>query len=503
VVASVVFIVWVFKLLNNDHLYAELGFDEQVFVWSGWCVLKGLIPYRDFLEYKPPMVFLTHALALAIHGFRDLRFRWFFFYWPLASLVALYAAMLTRKIDKLCALALTLAIIHLFVRSSQFHDTALSDTESIGLTYYFFGVACLIARTRLGDRLKAVGVGLLVCCAFSKEPYMPGAFFTWIACFFLDEHGASWRTNALRYVKLSAIGGGVVVVGLLLYLGPTGGLGYYLRMVRSYARIYKDPQHSFCVMFGRFTSRGTVNDLHTQWHQLRADFLNLSILGYLLPFAVLFLLFVPRRSMLLALTASLAFVGGLWATTASKCAFGHYYVMAMAGLFFCLIVGLDGLTGRFPSAAVGRVAGWLLFAGVFALIWPGVDNELSRRQPRVPPNAYVEAVPGELAYIAKNTKPGDRIFTTGSPAVYVQSDRIGATREVAHFDELLYGYPGNTDEERLSGVRQQLEKRMPKVFIFDPFYDEHRSKHKELAFLPFLKAHGYKKEGERFWRRPD
>ena len=501
VAASVALIIWVFKLLNNEHLYAELGFDEQVFVWGGWCVLKGLIPYRDFLEYKPPIVFVTHAVALALHGFRDLRFRWFFMYWPLASLIALYAAMLTRKIDKVAALALILAIIQLFV-GFTFHDTALSDTESIGLTYYFFGVACLIARSRFDAYLKAVGVAMLVCCAFSKEPYMPVAFSTWIACFFFDARRSTLRADAVRYFKLSLIGGGAILVGLCLYLVPTGGLGSYLRMVRSYARIYTDPQKSFCVMFGRFVPRDTVSDLHAQWVQIRKDFFNLAVLGYLLPFAAPFVLFVPRRSILLALTALLTFASALWATTMSKCAWSHYYVMAMAGLFFCLVAGLDGLASRVPSARATRLAGWLLFASMFTLLWPRVDKEVERREPRAHANAYVESVPGSLAYIKKHTKSGDKIFTTGPPGLYVQADRVGATRECAHFDEILYGYPGNTDEERLSGIKAQLEKNMPKVFILDPLYKANRAKHTSLLFMPFLKSHGYKPDGEYFWLRP-
>jgi hypothetical protein len=502
VAASVALIIWVFKLLNDAHLHAELGFDEQVFVWGGWAVLKGLIPYRDFLEYKPPIVFVTHAVALALHGFKDLRFRWFFMYWPLASLLALYAAMLSRKIDKVCALALILAIIQLFL-GPTFHDTALSDTESIGLTYYFFGVAALIARSRFDSYLKAVGVAMLVCCAFSKEPYMPVAFFTWIACFFFDARRGTLRADALRYLKLSLIGGGAVLVGLSLYLGPTGGLSAYVRMVRSYARIYTDPQKSFCVMFGRFVPKGdAINDLHAQWQQVRKDFFNLAVLGYLVPFGALFAFFVPRKSILLALTVLITFASALWATTMSKCAWSHYYVMAMAGLFFCLVAGLDGLASRVPSATATRLAGWLLFAAMFALIWPRIDGEVERRAPRPQPNAYAESVPGSLKYIAKHTVPGDRIFTTGPPGLYVQADRVGATRECAHFDEILYGYPGKTDEERLSGIKAQLEKNMPKVFILDPLYKGNRAKHTSLVFTPFLKSHGYKQDGEYFWLRP-
>jgi hypothetical protein len=276
---------------------------------------------------------------------------------------------------------------------------------------------------------------------------------------------------------------------------------YYVGLLRGYARIYKDPQHSYCVMFGRFSPTDTINDLRHQWEQIGVDFLNLKVLGYLLPFAVLFLFFVPRRSILLALTGLLAFASGLWAVTASKCAWGHYYVMAMPPLFFCMFLGLDGMAHRVPARA-SRLAGWLLLAAVCTPLLPRLDKEWSRHEKRSFANPYEESIPGVLEYIKKNTKPGDRIFTTGPPGLYVQADRLSATRESGHIDAVIYGYPGNTDEERLSGIRQQLEKNMPKVVILDPQYEAARAKHTRIVFMPFLKAHGYKKDGERFWLRP-
>jgi len=151
---------------------------------------------------------------------------------------------------------------------------------------------------------------------------------------------------------------------------------------------------------------------------------------------------------------------------------------------------------------VNRLIGWVLLAGMVGVIWPRVEKELDRNVGRSMANAYDEAVHGSLAYIASHTKPGDRIFTTGAPGLYVQADRVSAVRESAFLDALLYGFPGNTDEERLSGLKAQLEKNMPKVFIFDPAYDGNRPKHDSLLFTPFLKAHGYKKEGDYFWLRP-
>ena len=493
-------IIWVFKLLNNDMLYEGIGYDESHFVWGGWCILKGLVPYRDFLEFKPPVIFLTHALALALHGYSDFRFRWFFLYFPLLSLIALYLALLTRRIDKICALALILAIIHIWL-NHHFHDSSLSDTESIGLTYYFFALACLIARTRFGAKLKVVGGGLLACCVLSKEPFAASALFTWLGCFLLDAQRSTLAADAKSYFKLTCIGAGAVVLALCLYLAPTGGLSHYVHMVRGYRRIYRDPQQSFCVIWGRFAPSGDwFKDVKAQWDRMREDFLNLAYLGYLVPFTALFALFVPRRSILLALAGVLAFAGGMWAVTASKCQWVHYYSMTMSGLFFAIILGVDSMTRRFASPTVNRLTGWILLAGVFVALWPRIDEETDRY--RSVANAYEEGVTGVLAVIKKHTTPKDRIFTTGAPALYVQADRLSAVRESTIADPILNFYPGKTDEERLSGLRAQLERNMPKVVVIEPLYEGERVKHMKLLVTPFLKAHGYKKETDRIWLRP-
>jgi hypothetical protein len=499
---SIGLVIAVFWLLDNQFLFEGIGYDESHFVWGGWCILKGLIPYRDFLEFKPPLTFLTHALALALHGYRDFQFRWFFLYFPLSSLIALYFALLSRGIDRVCLLALILGISQLWV-NHQFHDSALSDPESIGLTFYFFGLACLLAKSRFGDKLKAVGAGLLVLCAQSKEPFLPTVFFTWIGCFLLDSERATLREDAKRYLKVTAAGAGVAVAALCLYLVPTGGMTHYFRMVAGYARIYRDPQHSYCVLAGRFQATTPLNDLWLQFQRARTEFLNVSTLGYLFPFVAIFLVFVPRRSVLLAVTGFFAVAAGVWSVTASNCQWMHYYNMPMAGLFFAAIVGLDSMRRRLTFPSVHRTVGWVLLPTVLVAVWPAIEREIDRKEPGFFANAYHEAVPGALKFIAEHTGPEDRILTTGSPALYVQANRRSALRESALVDPAIHFYPGNTDEERLSGLRAQLERNMPKVVTLDALYEDRRTTHYRVVFMPFLKEHGYKQAADRIWLRPD
>src|SRR5580704_12961595 len=82
----------VFVVYNSEFLHNAMEYDEGFFVWCGWSLLKGLVPYRDFIEFKPPVLFLTHALALALFGFPGLGYRRFFAIFPLGALLFAQAA---------------------------------------------------------------------------------------------------------------------------------------------------------------------------------------------------------------------------------------------------------------------------------------------------------------------------------------------------------------------------------------------------------------------------
>ncbi len=89
------------------------------------------------------------------------------------------------------------------------------------------------------------------------------------------------------------------------------------------------------------------------------------------------------------------------------------------------------------------------------------------------------------------------------PALYVQSDRVSAVRESAIVDEALGYYDGNTDEEKLSGLRAQLERNRPKLVILDPAYAPRKVRTNRALMYPFLEANHYKQITEYVWLRPD
>ena len=119
-------------------------------------------------------------------------------------------------------------------------------------------------------------------------------------------------------------------------------------------------------------------------------------------------------------------------------------------------------------------------------------------------NEYQEPVSGVFEAVNTYTRLDDRIFTTGMPTLYVQTNRISAVRESAMYDEALMGYyEGNTDTEKVSSLRAQLEANRPKIVVLDPADALRKTRINTALLHPFLDAHHYTQVVQNVWLRPD
>ena len=492
--------IHVFRVFNDAFFHNPIHYDEGFFVWGGWSITKGLAPYKDFLEFKPPFVFLTHALALKIFGFEHLGYRRFFAVFPLASILCLQISLLLRGVDRVLATTLMVCLIALFV-NPYYHDEALTDSESIGFSYFLFGFAFLLAETKYRDVSDVIGAAFMTCCVFSKEPFAPTVLLTWASVFILRDGFRDFRRRSKRYIAFTGLGVALVVLGLCIYMVPTGSMKAYLQMVSRYTRIYRDPKLSYCVVLGQFHPSTPMNELESQWDLIRLHFLNLSKVGYMGPIFAAAVVYVAKRSVPLLAATSAGVVACLWAVTASNCQWNHYYTMTMAGVFAFLAIGLDTMKGSF-WASDSWMRAFIRLAVVSAAaitVYPRYEIEAAATHETPPPR---EPLPGILAFIAANSAPTDRIFTTGPPLLYVLANRIGAIREGNVIDEILGVYDGDTDEAKLKPVRDELVKNMPKIVVLDPENEHRKGRHMNALINPFLKDFNYRPAAEHVYVRP-
>ena len=487
----------------SDHAYFALHRvenDEGYFVWGGWSIRQGLAPYRDFIEFKPPVLFITHAIAQAVFGLAGRGYRRLFFLLPVTGLVMLQLALLSRRVNRLLVATIGCSFTYLFVNKT-FHDSSLGDSESIGIGYFFIGFGLLLMETRMRRTADAVGAFFMCAAVFTKEPYGPQVALAWLCVFLLREGHRRRREIGWPMLRWSLLGIAVFFAALLAYLVPTGGMRAYLEMAGRYTNLYQDPMKGYCVVLGRVHPSTSLHDLHKQWDQARAEFFNLDLFGLILPLLLLVVASVPRRSWALFLAACATLASTFWAVRASNCQWMHYYLMAYAGIFAVIALGV--VCAREPLALAPRsLRGWalaIIAATALVPIWPRYQ-EVSALKPKF--EVDTEPSPGIVKLITDNSAPGDRIFTTGSPYLYVQTQRRGASRYSTFDDEIMAYYPGHTDEEKLRPIYDELVQSSPVLVYVDPQRPERRVRNMRALVTPFLTANHYVKLNENLYRRP-
>jgi hypothetical protein len=491
-----------FYILNDRIMKSGLGYDEQLFAWGGWSITEGLRPYIDFLEFKPPMVFITYAMAIWAFGEKNTDFRIFFSLFAALSVVALHVSLLSRRINRAVSTALVSALVFAWVNPS-FHDNALGDAESIGLSFYFLGVAALIANApKYRGYLQAAGGFLLACAVFSKEPYAGAVVGTWVSLYLLVHGTANFRQNAMRYIKFTGIGVAALILALSAYMIPTGSMSAYVHMVAGYAALYRNPSTSICVVFGRWTPSTPFQELKAQAKYIHEQFFNTATIGYLTPFFVVSVVFIWRQSRMLFAASLVTALLALYSVTATNCQWPHYYNMALSGMFLFFVVGADRMSAKLlhTSTLVRNCLGAMLIAVIAVSSYPRARSELHNWPYHFQP-MWVP-VEGALEFVAANTSPGDKILTTGPPLIYMYTHRYGAVREII-LDEFLMLYPGKTDAERVRGLREELVKNRPKIVILDPLFDDRKRRHMDALFVPFFRDFGYQKVGDYYYVRPN
>ncbi len=491
-----------FYILNDRIMKSILGYDEQLFAWGGWSITQGLRPYVDFLEFKPPMVFITYAMAIWTFGDKVTDFRIFFSLFAAISILALHVSLLSRRMNRAISTALVGALVFAWVNPS-YHDNALNDAESIGLSFYFLGVAALIANApKYRGYLLAIGGFLLACAVFSKEPYAGAVVGTWVSLFLLVHGTTNFRKNALQYFKFTGIGVAALLLVLSAYMIPTGSMAAYIHMIEGYAALYRNPSTSICVVFGRWTPSTPLGELRAQAKYIHEQFFNSATIGYLTPFFVASVVFIWRYSRMLFAASFATALLALYSVTATNCQWPHYYNMALSGMFLFFVVGSDRMSAELvhTSSVVRRFAGAVLVAVIAMFSYPRTKSELHNWPYHFQP-MWVP-VPGVLEFVAENSSPGDKILTTGPPLIYMYTHRQGAVREII-LDEFLMLYPGNADVERVRGLREQLVKNRPKIVILDPLFEDRKRRHMEALLVPFFRDFGYKKVGEYYYVRPN
>jgi hypothetical protein len=473
-------------IFGRAFLFAPMAFDEQFFLFEGFSLGRGLVPYRDFQELKPPAIFLVNMLALKLFGLPGFRFRYFLAALSMAAFLTVAVALLSRKVPRLLVLTLVaLMMSHFF--DGTFHDSGINNSETVGLDFYLFAMGVLLLETRRRRAQQITGGVLLALTTLSKEPFCVPVLATWLAFMALRRYESddprAWRSYAKQTVA-GAVGVALVWLGYMVVTRSVGAYLVQLGQIMAYSADHN-------VMYGVFPKLSFLGTLQEFWKRLNAAYVNAPHLILFTPLWLAALLLWRRRTLMMPAAVVGVFLAGLYAVTIGRGFFGHYYLMAMSGTFLWAVLGVVALAERMRDQDL-KTQRWIVLVVVtvaLSSLGPRLDNDWNgwaKVKPPAPPIA--ESL---ISLVQRRTARQDRIWNIGLPGLYVFADRLSASRIPYMHDSLLHFYRGKTDAERFAPYRAELDRTMPKLVIFSTSGAE-CARYMSGLVTPFLKDHQYR-----------
>ena len=490
--AALAAITWIYVVFVCAFTFAPIRWDEQFFLSEGFSVGQGLVPYRDFQEFKPPMIFVVNMLALKTFGLAGMKFRYFFAILTFSGFLMTAIALLSRRTPALIVFAVECLMINHFLDTSFLDSGVLDTSETIGLVFLLLSAGVLLLKTRRTRAQQLLGGALLALAPLSKEPFAFPAVFAWLTLLLLHQAESSDPLAWRRFVARTCLGALAVAVVWLGYMLVTRSLGWYLLQLRE-TMVYSAEHNE---MYGVFPKLSFADAWAESWKRLDAHYVNAKYLTAFFPYFAGALLLWPRRSLAMSAAAVATFAGGVYGVTIGHGFFGHYFIIALTATLFLATFGAAAMAAWLPSAGLTTLRWTCLFLSASALypIWPRFYRERQQWSHYQPPAAPVSQAMVQL--VRRRTTATDRIWNVGMPGFYMFSDRLRASRIGYVHDSLLHMYPGKTDAEKLAPYRKELDISMPKLVILSEGRAG-RERHMDVLVMPFLREHAYKLINER------
>ena len=434
------------------------GRDSAVFLYTGWRVTQGEVPYRDVWDHKPPLIYYIDALGLLVGG-RSGWGVWLIEGVSLLGAAGLGYALMRRMYGPLIAAVTSVAWVAKL--PALLYDGNL--TEEYALPLQWLALWLLYHAEKRGRyKWEGYAIGVTGALAFLLRQNLAGV---WMAIgAFLALRAVwrrSWRGLAPLAAAIAAASGVLAVVGG--YFASHGAL----------AALW-DAAFKANLAYGR-PSPGGLGD------GVMAGLLLLA--GVALPAAVGWLgallqvrgglWHADAGTVLLAVCALAAPLEAVLASLSGRL-YPHYYI---AWLPVCAMLtghALQMLQGRLVASwkgalrprDAGQLARRLLYSSAAAVVLPfAVAGQITPVPPGSPwvrggPSPYDDVT----RYIEQTTSEGDRVLVWGAEtAINFVAGRRSPTRFVYQY--ALFAMPGYGSGPMVEEFLAGIEANRPELII--------------------------------------
>jgi hypothetical protein len=432
---------FVFIIANSFSLPFER--DEGHYAYGAWIMTRGLVPYINTFEQKPPLIFLPYLLAYLINPQA---------LWPahlLADIFLLFTLLLigmvaAREYGKrvgLLAMWLGLLLVmtpHLAPFAANTERFLILPLMGL-LAIYVFNRDCPGRWPLFWGTVCGVSAIL-----FKQISLVPVSF---ILTIWLIERKKLGTIKDLLTITVAALLTGFLTCGYFLMRGAAPFMWENL------------------VVFNRYYMQAT-GGFTLQWFLFHLRQLTVSWVGIYL----LIIWFVCKKTERRWFYLGLLLVSGLSILTTP---YGHYYIALAPFLAIIAAAGIDTLSRQLAESL--KIAGKekLVFVilsvmVVFSLFWP-VRNYYVMPAPELLTRVYSTMNPFvESPLVAKRidelTKPNDYIYIAGTEMqLHYYSKRLNPSRFSGVYS-LMINQPLNLKYQQETIA--DLEKKTPRVIIW-------------------------------------
>jgi hypothetical protein len=480
-------------LYSRSRYLSKIGFDEEYFLYYGWAILKGQVPYKDFFEPKPPIIFFANALGLKLFGLDNNLYRIVPGLLAFISIIFFYFALILQKIRPFLACLFTLQVAF-WLLDPQFHDTGLNDCETYGFSFCLLGLGLVLASGPLNKTKRSWILFFAGLCfglsVLSKELFLFSVVPAWLLSGY-DFEKSKWES---RRIISTSLGGAAIAILFLGYLMFTKALSSYWEMIWFYRKFAT----GYCVNTGRFPKLPALQTSIESIKILHRSFFKFSTLQFILPLFIFGVLTYRRRLLLLFFIIPPVF--GAYAISIGQCFWNHYYLMGIIGVVIPTFLGAKACEKDRRFLRKSKFVLPSLFILFILSAWP-ISRLVLLEQKNKNEEFYLsfkKIDPFLRKTIAQYSSPSDFIFSNGSPLIYVLSDRLSPLNTLTFDGGIDFLLPGNTDTDRFIPWNNILEQKPPKIFHLDLTQKNHSRVIKSL-FLPFIQRHHYLQIQDDIW----
>jgi len=432
--------------------------DEGEYAYIGWRLEHHELPYRDWVDQKPPAIFWVYRLA---------------FFLPMDPVRAVHFMVLLFAAASACALfflalrfmgqwpAFVAALVFTLLSSDPLLYGSEANTEMFMLLPLILSVLAFFAAVSAAGQGRKIlfaalaGVFIGVATAFKQVGAMQWPVFILMFPLFADAKKPLLKM--FFFAAWSALGIAAVWLAMVLYFAVHHAVHDFF---------YNVFTHNLQYVQGVSGAR-RQNYLADTLKSLAKDEVPVWVASVI---GIVWVFVSGRRKEFLFLLLWL--VASAVGVSASGYYFPHYFQQWLSALCVAAALGVDALD-RFASlkripATPRRTTLTLAVTVLVAVeLWPFVFTDTpAQAADKIYPDNHFAEKQVLAARLAEVTKPDDRVFIFGAePEMFFYARRVSATRYIFLFP--LYG-PYSDARERQIAAADEITSNAPAAALYLP-----------------------------------